>query len=199
MISVDARGIRMAAWAAVGASGALLLATLARGRLGEASIFAGFVLGAALLVSMWRRVPAVTSLAFALAVLYAGAGWTWGLFERVEPFDEIAHVLTGFALTPALAFLVLGPWLPTWRAHALRLSILTVSLGATAGAAWEIAEWLVRELTARESVTHSLDDAITDMMLGGFGSAASLAMVYWCVRSRELAGRVPARDGTAAA
>lgn len=199
MISAEGRGIRMAAWGAVGASGALLVATLALGRLGEAAIFAGFVLGAALLASMSRRVPPAISLAFALAVLYAGAGWTWGLFERVEPFDEIAHVLTGFALTPALAFLVLEPWLPTWRAHALRLSILTVSLGATAGAAWEIAEWLVRELTARESVTQSLNDAITDMMLGGLGAVAGLGLVYWCLRSRELDARAPAPGGAATA
>ena len=188
MISVDARGIRMAAWAAVGASVVLLFGTLADGRLGEAGILAAFALIAAGLGSMRRRMPSAISLAFALAVLYAGAGWRWSLFQRVEPFDEIAHVVTGFALTPALAFLVLGPWLPTWRAHALRLAILTVSLGVSAGAAWEIAEWVVRELTARESVTQSLDDAITDMMLGGFGSAASLVLVYWCVRSRELTG-----------
>lgn len=188
MISVDARGVRVAAWAAVAAGVALLFATLAEGRPGEAAILAAFLLVAAGLVSMRRRVPSAISLAFALAVLYAGAGWKWSLFDRVEPFDEIAHVITGFALTPALAFLVLAPWLPSWRAHALRLSILTVALGVSAGAVWEIAEWLVREATARESVTQSLNDAITDMMLGGFGSAASLVTMYWCLRSRELTG-----------
>jgi hypothetical protein len=187
MISADARGFRTAGWIAVAAATALLATMLAPFRGGEAAILAAFALAAAAFVGMRRTVPAAASLAFALAVVYSGTGWAWNLFHRVEPFDEIAHVVTGFALTPILAFIVLGPWLRDWRAQLLRLAVLTVSLGVAAGAVWEGAEWILRELTSREAVTVGLSDAITDMILGGFGSAGSLPMLYWGVRSRELA------------
>lgn len=186
MISADARGFRTAAWIAVAAAAALIAVTLGAARRTEAVLQAAFVLAAATFVGMRRTVPAAASLGFALAVLYCGVGWARDLFQRVEPFDEIAHLVTGFALTPILGFIALRPWLADWRQEALRLAILVVSLGVAAGAVWEGAEWVLRELTARESLTQSLNDAITDMILGGVGSAAGLVTVYWGVRSREL-------------
>jgi hypothetical protein len=184
MVTPDAMGFRLAAWVALAFAGALDVLVFATGRSGVGATLAAFTVGGGVFVGMRRAVPAVASLAFALAVVYAGAGWTWDLFNRVEPFDEIAHVVTGFALTPVLAFLALGPWLDAWRAHPVRLAVLIVALGLAAGATWEAVEWILRKLTGIASFTPSLDDAITDMMLGTLGSVMSLGVVAWALRWR---------------
>lgn len=182
-LSADARALRAAGWFAVACAAALGLVAAASGGRGTVVVLALFVAAAASFLVM-RAVPAAAALGFALAITYAAVGWAFGLFHRVTPFDEIAHVVTGFGLTPVLAFLVLGPWLARWRAEGLRIAVTTVSLGLAAGAVWEMAEWILRELMAREAITHSLNDAITDMMLGGFGATASLVVVLWGLRTR---------------
>lgn len=177
------RALRIGAWIGIAAGAALLAVTLARGERGISAVLAGFLGLAAAFAGMGRTVPAVASFPFACAIVYAAAGWAFDLFRRVELFDELAHALFGFALTPAIAFLVLGPWLAAWPAHRLRLGVATVSLGVAAGAVWEMAEWLVRTSTGNEAASPSLSDAITDMMLGGIGSVASLVTVWWGIRA----------------
>jgi hypothetical protein len=191
-LSADARALRVAGWLAVALAAALGVIAAANGGRGRVAVLAAFVLAAAGFLAMPRTVPAAAALAFAVAISYAALGWAFELFERVVPFDEIAHVVTGFGFTPVLAFLVLAPWLSRWREERLRIAFVTVSLGVAAGAAWEMAEWIAREVTARETITHSLNDAITDMMLGGIGSTLSLALVFW-----SLATRFPGGTGRA--
>jgi hypothetical protein len=175
----DARAFRVGSRLAIAAGAALLAITLATGGHGTAAVLAGFLVLGAVSARLERTVPPVATFVFASAVVYAGAGWAFDLFHRVELFDESSHVLFGFALTPVLAFVVLGPWLAAWPSHRLRLAAATVALGLAAGAAWEMAEWLVRLSTGNPAASPSLNDAITDMMLGGIGSVASLVTVWW--------------------
>jgi len=183
----DPRAFRVGSRLAIAAGAALLVITFATGGQGTAAVLAGFLVLGAVSARLEGTIPPVATFAFACAVVYAGAGWAFDLFHRVELFDESCHVLFGFALTPVLAFVVLGPWFAAWPSHRLRLAAATVALGLAAGAVWEMAEWLVRISTGNQAASPSLSDAITDMMLGGIGSVASLVTVWWGTRSQDVA------------
>lgn len=174
-------GYRVAGWLVVALEAVLAGAAAASGSPRAAlSLVAGSA-ASALLLRLGRALP-VLALLLALAAIGLNAvGWAWGLFIRPGPFDEVAHGLTGAALTPVLGLAVFGRLLekegPSWP-----LLVGCFALTLSAGALWEIAEWLLRVWSGEASLTRSLADAVLDLVLDAAGALAALPLVAWMAR-----------------
>jgi VanZ family protein len=122
--------------------------------------------------------PTVFDLLFALAALLGSLGFVFDLFERVEPYDELAHPFMTFAVSLAFFFLFYRGAAPRWRAIAMATSVFT--LGLSVGALWEIFEWSA-------GYEYSYSDTITDLILDGAGALAA-ALVALAIR--QCGGRI---------
>jgi hypothetical protein len=120
------------------------------------------------------RRPTVFDLLFALAALLGALGSIFGLFERVVPYDELAHAFMTFAVSLAFFFLFYRNASPRWRAITMATSVFT--LGVSAGTLWEIFEW-----STGHKYTYS--DTITDLILDSAGALAA-ALVALAIRQR---------------
>jgi FlaA1/EpsC-like NDP-sugar epimerase len=120
------------------------------------------------------RRPTVFDLLFALAALLVALGFVFGLFERVVPYNKLAHVFMTFAVSLAFFFLFYRDASPRWRAIAMATSVFT--LGVSAGALWEIFEWSTGN-------KYSYSDTITDLLMDSAGALVA-ALVALAIHQR---------------
>lgn len=128
-----------------------------------AMILAAFLAGATALVALGRSIPpGVHALVLAVALLDA-AGFAWGLYDRIPPYDELAHFFTSIAVSITIAYLLFDS-AAIGLARAPAVFIVTVAgLTLGVGAMWEIVEWLGGFIGSRL-------DTLTDLILDAAGA-----------------------------
>ncbi len=147
---------------------------LIRGSVVEALIVAIFVSLSFVYFLRDDRRPTVFDVLFALAALLAAAGYVFGLFWSVAPYDKLTHAFMTFSVSLAFFFLFYRGAVPRRRAIAMATAIFT--LGTSVGALWEIFEWSIGS-------TEGLSDTITDMIVDSAGALAA-ALLALAIRWR---------------
>ena len=99
------------------------------------------------------------------------AGFVWKLFEPVPLYDEVAHLLTPFALVLILAEIIYRSGGDDEFFNTPRRSIVTGSvIGLLGAAGWEGVE--VAMALMGVSISNAPPDTIFDVVLGVLGGAA---------------------------
>lgn len=176
MINLDGSWYRTAAWVGIAALVAAVVVTAVRGEWLGMVILAGFLVASVAFVVAEDRLPALFDLLFVLAAIFNAGGWVWNLYDRIAPYDEIAHAYTTFAITLSFGFLAYY----AVREHFVRYEALfvlaIVSFGVAVGAVWEIVEWLC-------DIIHLLSDTIIDLIMDTIGALAAGAVGLWALRT----------------
>jgi hypothetical protein len=161
--------------------GALLSALAGHG---GAAVLLGF-LGAITLVARLVNLPRVYDLCLTVAMALQGFGEVFGLYDQFVHFDDLVHftlpMLTAPVVYIALARLdvVPDPRDETHLEHYVGIFVVTLALGISIGALWEIVEWR-SDAWFGTSLSVSNDDTVGDLVrdsLGAFVGAALL--VVW--------------------
>jgi hypothetical protein len=161
--------------------GALLSALAGHG---GAAVLLGF-LGAITLVARLVNLPRVYDLCLTVAMALQGFGEVFGLYDQFVHFDDLVHftlpMLTAPVVYIALARLdvVPDPRDETHLEHYVGIFVVTLALGISIGALWEIVEWR-SDAWFGTSLSMSNDDTVGDLVrdsLGAFVGAALL--VVW--------------------
>lgn len=140
-------------------------------------LLAGILFGCAFFFFMAsKRVPVKYSALLILICAFNAAGVKWRLYDSMFFFDEAAHFITAFAITPCCAYFLLAPILGSFRGHKIAFVLLSTSLGLAIGALWEIFE-----LSAGISATYV--DTISDLALDAAG--AFLAAIWASMDIKE--------------
>lgn len=109
------------------------------------------------------------------------------LYETVVWFDDWMHVMNVGLLASAVVLLTLPP-----TASLLRTVELSVAFGATAGIAWEVAEFLAF-ISRFPGHAEAYADTLADLVLGLVGALVAAVVVHWWRRSRQSDEAVRAR------
>lgn len=127
------------------------------------------------------RFVALFRLALLAAALVNAVGYIFELWEPKGPFDELVHAFTSFAGCAGIAWLLLGrsdlvsgrrPW---------ALVGVTVAIGVVIGIAWELFEWAVGIIGAR-------DDTISDLVMDAIGALGAGLFCAWVAGKRRRSG-----------
>lgn len=184
-INLDDRNYVRAAWAGVALMGAALAVLLAFGRWWGAAQMLVFLALAIGFLGSGERLPRLFDLLFVLAALINAAGWIWDLFERIGPYDQVAHFFTTFALSAAIGFALYHSLLLHFREHSLLFVLTVASFGMAVGGVWEIIEWIF-------GVIGTLQDTISDLSMDLFGAVLGGLFASWALRTRNHSPRRPA-------
>ena len=141
-------------------------------------VTAAFIVGVFLVLSFVHLLreearPNVFDLLFALAAVLGAVGYSFNLFSRVVPYDEITHSFTTFAVSLAFYFLFYRGAVPRQQAVAMATSVFT--LGVTIGAFWEIFEWVTGN---RYGMADTISDLVVDS-IGALAAACVALVVRW--------------------
>ena len=117
--------------------------------------------------------PHIFDVLFALAALLGAVGYSFDLFSRVVPYDEITHSFTTFAVSLTFYFLFYRGAVPRRQAVAMATSVFT--LGVTVGTFWEIFEWVIGN---RYGMADTISDLVVDS-LGALVAAFVALLVRW--------------------
>lgn len=187
MTSVHWKGWRVAAWAVLGVLAILAIFAGVRNGWQNGLILAGFLAVLAGYLAAQRSAPAVFNAVLVAAVTLNAVGWSWGLFQSVWGFDEIAHTVGTLAVTAVTAWYGYKPVHSALRRHGWVMLLAVFTLGAALGAWWEIIEWVGYQLFTRGKI-QALDDKISDMVADSIGALLAAGMYRWALRQREPAG-----------
>lgn len=140
------------------------------------------------LVPRALAVPRLFDLAFVLAMSFQAWGNVFGAFDGIYGYDKVVHFLLPSA-TSALLYLLLVrlralPDLASERSlHAnVGIALVTLALGLTVGALYEIYEWFADTVLGGHLYT-SYGDSIGDLVDDGMGSLlGGLLIVVWNAR-----------------
>ncbi len=126
-----------------------------------------------------------------LSVVLAAALLSWGnaldLYGRVINYDTFVHLMTQFLIAPT-AYIVLarlgvvpgtGDMAPRDLPRAIAL--ITLALGLSMGALWEITEWSL-DAGLGTSLVHGEADTATDLLADALGAAiGGIRLAAWSV------------------
>lgn len=101
-------------------------------------------------------------------------GFAFDLWSRYPLFDDLMHLMTSFILALCLAYYLSARVLVSPREYPVLWSLVLVGVVLGIGAAWELMEWVVRQLANVQE--DKLVDTIIDLSLDLIG--ASLAAIY---------------------
>ena len=128
--------------------------------------------------------PRLFDLTFTLGMLLQGWGNALELFDTWSGYNKVVHFVLPFGgasmLYILLARLDMVPDLdhPCERRHLLGIVIVTLALGSTAGALYEVWEWFIHHnLSAPIDVGY--DDTVTDLLDNALGSLAGGLLLAW--------------------
>jgi hypothetical protein len=161
-----------------------------------AAVLLGF-LGGITLVARLLNLPRLYDLCLTAGMALQGFGEAWGLYDRFTAFDDLVHftlpLLTAPVVYIALARLdvVPDPRDETHLRHYAGIFLVTVALGITIGALWEIFEWRSDEWFGT-SLSVDNDDTVGDLVrdsLGALGGGALL--VVWARYGWGSVRRIP--------
>jgi hypothetical protein len=153
------------------------------GRPGAASLLAG--LGAVTLLARLVNLPRVYDLSLTLAMALQGFGETFGLYDQFVRFDDLVHftlpMLTAPVVYIALARLdvVPDPRDETHLQHYVGIGVVTLALGISIGALWEIYEWR-SDAWLGTALSEGNDDTNGDLVRDTLGSLVGAGLlVAW--------------------
>jgi hypothetical protein len=169
MVNADWKGYRILAWVLQGLLAIAIVVVLIQGKWIPAATLAGFLVISFLFVKLERKLPTLFDLVFMVAALINAGGWTWDLYNKPGPYDEIAHFFTIFAMTLAFGLLLYRELMESFYSHRLMFVLTIASLGIAIGALWEVVEWLADFVTPKQIVS-GLFDTITDIILDSAGA-----------------------------
>ncbi len=153
------------------------------GRPGAASLLA--VLGAVTVVARLVNLPRVYDLCLTAGMALQGFGETFGLYDQFVRFDDLVHftlpMLTAPVVYIALARLdvVPDPRDETHLRHYVGIAVVTLALGISIGALWEIYEWR-SDAWLGTALSEGNDDTNGDLVRDSLGSLVGAALlVAW--------------------
>lgn len=155
-------------------------------------------LGVATLLARVVDLPRPYDAGFVAAMSLEGWGEAFGLFDTISWFDKVVHVCVPLLTAPVvyvgLARLQVlpDPSDDTRGRHYLGIAVVTVALGLTVGALWEMVEWGADQLVG-SNLSKSDTDTVTDLMADGAGSLVGAALlVVWARFGWGSVRRLPA-------
>jgi hypothetical protein len=149
-------------------------------------------------LARWIAVPRLFDLGFVLGMALQGWGNVFNLFESISWWDTLVHFVLSFWAAPlfyiGLARLGVVPDLAeSEEPHPyLGIFIVTMALGLSFGALYEIYEWVVDQFGAHLYISER--DTVKDLATDAAGSAlGGLLLMLWAERGWRTVRRVPAR------
>lgn len=172
---IDIPAFRWAAYglAALSAAGAVYL--LIGGEPGKALVLAGLVIGAVAFGLWHERVPDLFTLLLAVTALLNAAGYIFGLWDKVDWYDEAVHVVTPFAVVGLIAWILIARDMVQPRRNGLGYFAKVLFVGLLIGFAWEGFE-------SAAGMAGSQRDTIVDLIADGIGSLLAAVFCLWAVR-----------------
>ncbi|WP_369133915.1 hypothetical protein [Modestobacter sp. I12A-02662] len=165
------------------------------GRPGAASLLAG--LGAVTLLARLVNLPRVYDLSLTLGMALQGFGETLGLYDQFVRFDDLVHftlpMLTAPVVYIALARLdvVPDPRDETHLRHYVGIGVVTLALGISIGALWEIYEWR-SDAWLGTALSEGNDDTNGDLVRDTLGSLVGAGLlVAWARLGWGSVRRIP--------
>jgi hypothetical protein len=184
-INANWKGYRQLAWLLQGLLAIAIAVMLFQANWLAAITLGGFLLASFLFVKLEDKLPSLFDLIFMVAALINAGGWTWNLYNKPGPYDEIAHFFTMFAITLAFGFLLYRELMESFYDHPVMFILTIASLGIAIGALWEVVEWLADFVTPKQIVS-GLFDTITDIILDSAGAVlAALLNLHGLNELRE--------------
>lgn len=180
------------------------LVAMAAGAIDEASFLAATLI--AILVLRRLELPPLFELCVATGIVLQGWGNALLLFERIDWYDKAVHFLTPILIVPSL-YLVLaragalpGPSGNHLKRGALGLLVVTIALGTSLAAIWELIEGSA-DLLLGTSLAHGYYETIGDLYASLFGSVAAGAVLAWWAATggRDLPARGVSTEAAAEA
>lgn len=175
MISLDARGYRIAAWIGVVLLAAAAAVTLIMGRWWGSAGLAAFLVGAVAFLMWQSRLPALFSLLFVLAAILNACGWVFNFWDRIPYYDPVTHAYTTFATALALGFLAYYSVTVHFRERGWLFALSVASFGLSLGGLWEIFEWSI-------SVKQTYQSVAIDLIADTLGALVAGAFAAWAIR-----------------
>ena len=189
---MDARTLVMGDWSRLVRDGidVLRLAVLAGavvyaadGQWGSAALLAA--LGSITLVARLVDLPRLYDLSLTLAMALQGFGETLGLYDQFVRFDDLVHftlpMLTAPVIYIALARVevVPDPRDETHLQHYIGIGVVTLALGISVGALWELFEWR-SDAWFGTQLSEDNDDTNGDLFRDTLGSLVGAGLlVVW--------------------
>jgi uncharacterized membrane protein YjdF len=144
---------------------------------------------AAVVAVRFVNLPRRYELAFILSMALTGWGDALGLYDALSFYDKIVHFLVPFSIAPIVYILLarsgVVPHLErdAERHHHVGIFVVTLALGLSVGALWEIFEWLA-DVSVGASLQKGTGDTVTDLVADACGAAAGGALLaLWSFRS----------------
>ena len=130
--------------------------------------------------------PRELDLAVTLPLLADAGGNAVGIYQRAH-VDDAIHFANGALFTSVVGALVAPRTKTSWEAAGVAAAV-----GTSAGAAWEIAEWVGLKLGAK-GMNLSYDDTMADLIetTGGALLGGLVTLLRHPARLRQLPGRGP--------
>ena len=171
-MNADKRHFRVIALLGAMLLGVAIVYVAFQQRWAGAVVLSVFLAMAIVVIVRRSRLPTLFEALFVIAALVNAAGYTWNFFETLSWYDETAHLLTGFAVTLALGFLLYEELMEGFRAHRVMFVVTITGLGIALGTTWEVAEWLV-EIVFEHDMLGDIRDTMTDLVLDAAGAFAA--------------------------
>ena len=148
------------------------------------AVVLGF-LGAITVAARLVNLPRVYDLCLTVAMGLQGFGEAFGLYDRFVRFDDLVHFTLPMLTTPvvylALARLdvVPDPRDETHLKHYAGIFVVTLAVGISIGALWEIVEWR-SDAWFGTSLSVDNDDTVGDLVRDSLGAVVGAALlVVW--------------------
>ena len=156
---------------------------LAQGEIALA-LFLGLLTALTLLARL-VNLPRLYDLCFTAAMVFQGLGEALGVYDEVPVFDDVVHVTLPLLTAPVVYIglarldVVPDPRDETHLEHYLGIFVVTVALGITLGALWEIVEWRSDAWLGTDLQVDN-DDTVSDLVSDSIGSLVGAALlVVW--------------------
>lgn len=177
-IELNWRGYRAVTWIGIVLIALAALLTLLQNGIDDAFVPICLFAASILFIMVQDRLPAFFNMLVVLAGLLNAIAWGWDLYDRIWPYDELAHTFTTLVVTLAFGFLIYAPY--GNRPWIFVFSL--ISLGISFGALWEIIEWVGYYFSAQQGIM-GLDDTFFDLILDSLGAVAAALIGLWLLKN----------------
>ncbi|MGY1621076.1 hypothetical protein ACI789_02620 [Geodermatophilus sp. SYSU D00965] len=150
---------------------------------GSAALLAA--LGGITLVARLVNLPRLYDLSLTLGMALQGFGETLGLYDQFVRFDDLVHFTLPMLTAPvvyialARADVVPDPRDETHLQHYIGIGVVTLALGISVGALWELFEWR-SDVWFGTDLSEDNDDTNGDLFRDTLGSLVGAALlVVW--------------------
>jgi hypothetical protein len=167
---------------------AFVVAAVTLASLGHISYVNLVVSTVAVVASRFLDLPWPYDLAFIVAMALTGWGDALSLYDAVNFYDKVVHIIVPLAVSPIVYILLArGEVVPHLsernreRHHYVGIFVVTLALAAAVGAFWEVFEYLSDHLLGSH-LQAGQTDTITDLVADSCWAAAGGALlVVWSI------------------